>query len=594
MIILICTILLLINDDNVKSVLALATPSSRRRSQKSARLHQNNKSTSGGGGFARQKQKIVAIGPTTTNTNTAPTHDRRIDDISDVTKTIVTNLFSVCSTLQNPKLYQPKWADSCKLHQPSQSTAGITTETKQTIVVATKDVSRGQILTLFPIHALGIRDRAPQSSQNAQKGDEFIAYNHNQDSKLFKQRTDTYNDNMNSNQWDEIIIQLMEGEDAAYSIVVDDKNNNSNHMQLFSMYHRDKDVIPGWLGGQITTQTRSETVTKDDEEEECNCIMLPLRGASPFCAVVATKDIKMGEEVIRMVEDNNDFEDETLHSHIMKEEELIRLVAKRYKRQIASLRIHIEMACETSPVLDSASSSSSVLETTHSKEEEEVHQLGPFHSINVNYPGLTQIHANPNIYSIKNFLSNDECERIIKKAQPKLQPCLVKYEESGTYEQDPARTSTQCNVPQLEVPSILTKITDLANCNVEQLEILQVLHYSKGQEFIPHTDGFSGRYSACGFEESTRLVTIFCYLNDVIKGGSTYFPELELDIQPRKGTAVIHFPADVHYREDKRTLHQGSRAIDDKWLLTTWVWDTHRTDSEYDESKLPSLSSDII
>ena len=101
MIILMCTILLLING-NVKSVLALATPSSRRRSQKSARLHQNNKSSTSGG-FARQKQKIVASGPTTTDTNTAPNHDRRIDDISEVTKTIVTNLFSVCYTLQNPK-----------------------------------------------------------------------------------------------------------------------------------------------------------------------------------------------------------------------------------------------------------------------------------------------------------------------------------------------------------------------------------------------------------------------------------------------------------------------------------------------------------
>ena len=112
-------------------MLALATPSSR-RSQKSARLNQNNKS-SANGGFARQKQKIVASGPTTTDTNTAPNHDRRIDDISDVTKTMVTNLFSVCYTLQNPKLYQPKWADSCKIHQPSQSTAGITAETKQSI-----------------------------------------------------------------------------------------------------------------------------------------------------------------------------------------------------------------------------------------------------------------------------------------------------------------------------------------------------------------------------------------------------------------------------------------------------------------------------
>jgi hypothetical protein len=138
------------------------------------------------------------------------------------------------------------------------------------------------------------------------------------------------------------------------------------------------------------------------------------------------------------------------------------------------------------------------------------------------------------------------------------------------------------------------KITNVAKCNADQLEILQVLNYKKGQEFIPHTDGFSGKFDACGFEQASRQATIFCYLNDVAEGGSTNFPGVGLSIQPKKGTAVIHFPADLELREDIRTLHQGSPAIDEKWLLTTWVWNRPRSDEMYAESKLPSLSSDII
>jgi len=97
------------------------------------------------------------------------------------------------------------------------------------------------------------------------------------------------------------------------------------------------------------------------------------------------------------------------------------------------------------------------------------------------------------------------------------------------------------------------------------------------------------------FEESNRLVTVFCYLNSVTEGGATRFEDIDLEIQPTKGTAVVHFPSDIQLRGDDRTQHQGMPAVDDKWLLTAWVWSSKsRTVSEYDESNLPSLSSDII
>jgi len=274
-------------------------------------------------------------------------------------------------------------------------------------------------------------------------------------------------------------------------------------------------------------------------------------------------------------------------------DELKTMVASQYKRELSTLQMYIEAACETA-VQQQQQQSEQLSSSEGSNGQRDDELLGPFHQLNEQYPGLQRIHSNPDIYSIDNFLTDTECNRLIVKSQPHLVPCLVKNDKNGKVEQDPVRTSTNTNVPQAEVPSIVEKITNVACCNADQLEILQVLNYKHGQEFIPHTDGFSGKFDACGFEQGSRQATIFCYLNDVAAGGSTSFPELGLSIQPKRGMAVIHFPADVNLREDKRTLHQGSPAIDEKWLLTTWVWSKARSDEMYDESKLPPLSSDVM
>ena len=311
-----------------------------------------------------------------------------------------------------------------------------------------------------------------------------------------------------------------------------------------------------------------------------NCITVPLPGAAPLCAVVATKDVSEGEEILQTMQPLKPSE----------MNELKEAVAKEYRSELATLQMYIEAACDAVQPQTSDNSSAG-----QQQQQQQQQQLGPFHQLNQQYPGLKRIHQDPDIYSIDNFLTDDECDRLIAKSQPHLVPCLVKNDKTGKAEQDPVRTSTNTNVPQCEVPSVVQKMTNVANCNPDQLEILQVLNYKNGQEFIPHTDGFSGKFDACGFEQASRQATIFCYLNDVAEGGSTNFPEIGLAIQPKKGTAVIHFPADVELREDTRTLHQGSPAVDEKWLLTTWVWNRPRSDEMYAESRLPSLSSrDII
>ena len=153
-----------------------------------------------------------------------------------------------------------------------------------------------------------------------------------------------------------------------------------------------------------------------------------------------------------------------------------------------------------------------------------------------------------------------------------MRPCLGKNPRTGAVEIDPDRTSTAANIPRSEVPTISAKLAALARCDVRQLETFQVLRYTRGQFFKAHTDGFSGPASASGFADSGRLVTLFVYLNEVQSGGETVFPQLgPLSVRPEKGAAVVHFPETLGFEQDTRTEHEGAAAVDDKWLLATWV-----------------------
>lgn len=228
------------------------------------------------------------------------------------------------------------------------------------------------------------------------------------------------------------------------------------------------------------------------------------------------------------------------------------------------------------------------------KQRKKVKEKGSFHAIDTGYPGLQVLHTSPDVFVIHNFFSEDECDRLVAKARLNLLPCLTIGERTGIVQPDETRTSTNANVPQREVPTIVQRLCSLLKCDERQLETLQILRYEQGQYFYPHTDGFEGPATANGFENSARLVTVFVYLNDAEQGGETRFTEIDVDIRPTKGTLVLHFPATLDYQEDTRTEHEGVAAVDEKWLFVTWVWKDFRTDERYAEANFPSLSQDRI
>jgi prolyl 4-hydroxylase len=211
------------------------------------------------------------------------------------------------------------------------------------------------------------------------------------------------------------------------------------------------------------------------------------------------------------------------------------------------------------------------------------------------YPGLELIHPKPDIFVVHDFLTPHECESIVVKARGSLERSASC---DGHEVED--RTSEVVAVSQRELPTPTNKILRLFSSFCEdarQLEALQVIRYSEGQRFDPHLDALDGPFTSSGFVASARLATLFVYLADTPRGGETTFPLLGLRIRPTRGMAVVHFPTrigvDGSYVADQRCLHEGSPAVDEKWLLATWIWAT-AVEPEWGDSSIPELCPVVV
>lgn len=93
------------------------------------------------------------------------------------------------------------------------------------------------------------------------------------------------------------------------------------------------------------------------------------------------------------------------------------------------------------------------------------------------------------------------------------------------------------------------------------------MQFSLGLAFDLSTED-GRRFAANGGQ---RTVTVLIYLNDVMRGGATRFPTLNLDVQPRRGMALVFFPATVDGLLDKMALHAALPAIDTKFVSQVWI-----------------------
>jgi prolyl 4-hydroxylase len=186
--------------------------------------------------------------------------------------------------------------------------------------------------------------------------------------------------------------------------------------------------------------------------------------------------------------------------------------------------------------------------------------------------------TDPNLALVNDFLSEQECAKLIQFSSGKLKRSEVVDRQTGALEISGVRSSEGTHFGYAEnqvVDRIERRLAALTGLPIDHGEPLQILHYPVGGEYLPHHDYFDPSDPGSGTHLSRggqRVATMVIYLNDVAAGGDTVFPELDLAIKPRPGTAIYFEYTNREGLLDPRCLHGGSPVVrGEKWIATKWI-----------------------
>ena len=196
-------------------------------------------------------------------------------------------------------------------------------------------------------------------------------------------------------------------------------------------------------------------------------------------------------------------------------------------------------------------------------------------------PGSTEmvrvqhISFSPRIRYLHRLLSAEECAHVLKVSQPLFSRSPVRGSVTRV------RTSTTAmlggGLDDAVVRRVRERIARFSGFGVEALEPLQVVRYERGQKYEGHHDFFD----VCDVEDKLhsgrRQVTFLIYLVDMPPGeagGGTRFPELNLEVAPEQGSAIVFNDCHDWGGEDGRSLHAGQPPLNPatvKYAINGWI-----------------------
>lgn len=151
--------------------------------------------------------------------------------------------------------------------------------------------------------------------------------------------------------------------------------------------------------------------------------------------------------------------------------------------------------------------------------------------------------SDPFICVFDDYVSAVEVEHILAAGATLLAPALVTGPNEGVVSS--TRTGRNCWIAHRHdevIAGVCERISELAGLPLENAESLQLIHYDHSQEYAPHFDGWDASTEdgqRCMARGGQRLITGLLYLNDVPMGGGTSFPNLQLEVQARKGRLLL-------------------------------------------------------
>ncbi|ETI38794.1 hypothetical protein, variant [Phytophthora nicotianae CJ01A1] len=220
---------------------------------------------------------------------------------------------------------------------------------------------------------------------------------------------------------------------------------------------------------------------------------------------------------------------------------------------------------------------------------------------------LETISMTPLVFSVEEFLRDDEIDIILELSMPHLAPSGVTLQDG--HENRPAtdwRTSTTYWLDSSSHPvvqDIDKRTADLVKVPISHQESVQVLRYEHTQHYDQHLDYFSAErhrnsldvLKRIEYGYKNRMITVFWYMSDVAKGGHTNFarsgglprPSSNKDcsqgisVAPKKRKVVVFYSMLPNGEGDPMSLHAGCPVEEGiKLSGNKWVWNKPRSDDD--------------
>ena len=189
---------------------------------------------------------------------------------------------------------------------------------------------------------------------------------------------------------------------------------------------------------------------------------------------------------------------------------------------------------------------------------------------------VTLYSADPIVYVVNNFLSDDECEAFVEKGKGRMERAKVISNDESEFHA--SRTNDFCWLEHDAsdvIHEVSKRFSVLVKMPINNAEQFQLVYYGPGNEYKPHFDAFD-KTSKEGqnnwFPGGQRMVTALAYLNDVEEGGATDFPKINVSVKPNKGDVVVFQNCIEGTTEiNPQALHGGSPVVAvEKWAVNLW------------------------
>jgi prolyl 4-hydroxylase len=206
-------------------------------------------------------------------------------------------------------------------------------------------------------------------------------------------------------------------------------------------------------------------------------------------------------------------------------------------------------------------------------------QALPHFAADIRLPTAETLSAAPLVRRLPDVIHPLLLEMVINLAAPLVQRSQIVDARTGEARVDEMRNSSHVTLSPRQHDHVLEAlercISRVSGMPALNSEFLQILRYRPGEEFRPHVDYFNesgaGAYQSLA-DGGQRAQTVLIYLNDDYSGGSTCFPELQLNIKGRRGD-ILHFHnLGADGLGHKGSLHAGMPVIaGEKWLISQWI-----------------------